>query len=42
MMRLGEGQKLVNFTSVPHEEPEEEETVETVETQTENTETTEE
>ena len=25
MMRLGEGQALVNFTSVPHEEPEEDE-----------------
>ena len=33
MMRLGEGQKLVNFTRVPHEEPEEEiaESAETVE-----------
>jgi DNA gyrase subunit A len=28
MMRLSEGQKLVNFTRVPHEESEEEETVE--------------
>ena len=32
MMRLGEGQKLVNFTKVPHEEPEDEpETVEETE-----------
>ena len=40
MMRLGEGQKLVNFTKVPHEEPEDEpetaeetEAVEIVETE---------
>lgn len=31
MMRLGEGQTLVNFTCVPHEEPENDEDVEAVE-----------
>jgi len=43
VMRLGEGQKLVNFTAVAHEEPEEEETseIEAVET-TETVATTEE
>ena len=43
LMRLAEGQKLVNFTSVPHEEPEDEETeaVEAVETVTETVEVSE-
>ena len=34
VMRLGEGQKLVNFTAVAHEEPEEEEVPETEVTET--------
>ena len=39
MMRLNEGQSLVNFTKVPHEEPEEDEGVEATETATAVTET---
>ena len=39
MMRLNEGQSLVNFTKVPHEEPEEDEGVEATETETAVTET---
>ncbi len=35
MMRLGEGQTLVNFTSVPHEEPEEEDVIEEAATEVE-------